>query len=183
MVSFMKTILWATLSANGNYARATPRRPPKQEALADFAELTRAHGNFIVGRKTFEEFQARAERRPPNAEAQTAKTDIVVVSSTLAVPPGAPVTRASDPRAALALVRERGHDTAVVVGGERLHDAFLAEGLIDELVILVAPTFEDEGSKIVLPRGQRRDAELLESKALGGGVMRLRYALGKADVW
>ncbi|MGZ5968773.1 MAG: dihydrofolate reductase family protein [Polyangiales bacterium] len=172
----MRTILWATLSANGNYARSTPRNPPKQEALADFAELTRTHGNFVVGRRTFEEFQARAG-------APMAKTDIVVVSTTLTIPAGAPATSAKDPRAALAVVRERGHETAVVVGGERLHNACLAEGLVDELVLVIAPSFEDEGLKIVLPRGQRRDAELLESKALGGGVMRLRYALGKADAW
>jgi hypothetical protein len=70
----MKTILWATLSANGNYARRSPRHPPKQEALADFAAETGAYGNFIVGRKTFEELQANAERRP---SAPMPQTDIV----------------------------------------------------------------------------------------------------------
>ena len=54
----MKTILWATLSANGNYARASAEHPPKPEATADFAEHALAHGNFIVGRRTFEAVQA-----------------------------------------------------------------------------------------------------------------------------
>lgn len=27
----MKTILWATLTANGNYAQSTPENPPKKK--------------------------------------------------------------------------------------------------------------------------------------------------------
>ncbi len=176
----MKTTLWATLSANGNYARTSPRHPPKQEALADFAKETGAYGNFIVGRKTFEEFQANAQRRPSGP---MPKTDIVVVSSTLALPPGAPAHVATEPKAALALLSERGHATAVVVGGERLHNAFLAAGLVDELVLVITPWLEDEGFKLLLPRGERRDATLVEHTALGGGLVKLRYALGPSDTW
>jgi hypothetical protein len=29
----MKTILWAALTANGNYAQSSPEHPPKKEAL------------------------------------------------------------------------------------------------------------------------------------------------------
>jgi hypothetical protein len=32
----MKTILWAALTANGNYAQSSPEHPPKKEALDDF---------------------------------------------------------------------------------------------------------------------------------------------------
>ena len=50
----MKTILWATLSANGNYAQSSPENPPKKEAFDDFVKQARAAGNLIVGRRTFE---------------------------------------------------------------------------------------------------------------------------------
>lgn len=50
----MKTILWATLTGNGNYAQSSPENPPKKEALGDFAAHAQAAGNFIVGRRTFE---------------------------------------------------------------------------------------------------------------------------------
>jgi dihydrofolate reductase len=70
----MKAILSATLSANGNYARATPDNPPRPEALRDFAAQATACGNFIVGRKTFEGFAANG----PNPA--FAGLDIVVVS-------------------------------------------------------------------------------------------------------
>jgi dihydrofolate reductase len=177
----MKTILWATLSANGNYARGTARHAPKPEALADFAEQARTYGNFVVGRRTFTEFQENASRRPANAGALTA--DIVVLSSQLALPAGAPAVVARSPREALERVKERGHATALVVGGEAVHNAFLAEGLVDEVIMVVAPFFEDAGLKLVLRAGERREAKLLESQSIGGGHVRLRYALGPADAW
>lgn len=52
----MKTILWATLTANGNYQPNDPKHPPRPEALADFAAHVRAAGCFVVGRRTFEGF-------------------------------------------------------------------------------------------------------------------------------
>jgi len=181
MFSRMKTILWATLSANGNYARSSQRHAPKPEATADFAAQARKYGNFVVGRQTFVEFQENASRRPQNASLDG--IDVVVVSSTLSLPPGAPARTAADPRAALALLRERGHQAALVVGGERTHNAFLAAGLVDEVIVVVTPSLEDEGRKIVLPRGERRDVTLLEHEPLGGGLIRLRYALGPAEGW
>ena len=84
---------------------------------------------------------------------------------------------APTPSAALELLRERGHSTALVAGGERLHNAFLAAGLVDELILNVAPFLEDEGFKLVLPRGEHRELDLLESKPLGGDLVQLRYAL------
>jgi dihydrofolate reductase len=173
----MKTMLWATLTANGNYARNDPAHPPRPEALADFAAQATAAGNFIVGRRTFESFQAQS--RPPRVDASVApspfaSTTIVVVSSTLRVPG---VLSASTARGALELLAEHGHVTALIAGGEQLHNAFLAEDLVDELVLNVAPVLEDDGFKIALPRGQYRKLSLIETKPLGGGVIQLRYDL------
>jgi len=173
----MKTILWATLTANGNYQRNDPHHPPRPEALADFAANVRSAGNFIVGRKTFEAFAAQqaptADRRAPDASGMGTPT-IVVVSST--PPPG--VLGAPGPREALALLRERGFETALVAGGETLHNAFLAADLVDELVFDIAPVLEDEGLALLLPRGGHRDLSLRETRSLGGGVVQLRYDLG-----
>lgn len=176
----MKTILWATLSANGNYARATPAHPPKPEATADFAAHARAYGNFIVGRHTFEAFQAQPARAGAAVDDDAspfASTTIVLVSTTLAVP-GLPC--AATPQAALALLRERGHETALLAGGEQLHNAFLAHDLVDELILNVVPTFEDAGLKLVLPSGSRRDLALLGTTQLAADIVQLRYALARA---
>lgn len=170
----MKTILWATLTANGNYARSTPAHPPKPQALADFAAQVGACGNFIVGRRTFQEFRAQPQRSASGAGPTFSQADVVVVSHSLELPG---VTVASTPEAALAHLRARGHAAALISGGERLHNAFLAAGLVDELVVNIAPTLEDEGLRLHLPLDQHRELRLLSSRELGGGVLQLRYAL------
>lgn len=165
----MKTILWATLSANGNYAQSTPDNPPKPEALRDFAEHAKAHGNFVVGRKTFEGFAANG----PNPE--FADLDIVVVSSQPVIVPG--VIWAATPSLALRRLEDLGRHTALLSGGESLHKAFLANGLVDEAVFNIAPVLEGEGLRVHLPRGSHRNVTLLEVKELGGGIVQLRYSL------
>lgn len=174
----MKTILWATLTANGNYARSSPAHPPRPEALADFAAQVGAVGNFVVARQTFEEFQSQPSRSAEGAGAVFAQADIVVVSRSWEMP-GPTVARS--PQAALAHLRERGHEAVLLAGGERLHNAFLAEGLVDELLINVAPALEDEGLRLRLPPGGFEHLRLLASRDLGGGVVQLRYALTARD--
>jgi riboflavin biosynthesis pyrimidine reductase len=44
-------------------------------------------------------------------------------------------------------VRERGYTTALLAGGEKLHNAFLERDRVDELLLNVVPTLEDEGLK------------------------------------
>jgi dihydrofolate reductase len=174
----MKTILWATLTANGNYARSTPAHPPKPPALADFAAQVAEAGNFIVGRQTFQEFQSQPQRSASDAGEVFAKADLVVVSRSLEAP-GLQLARS--PQAALARLRARGHRTALVAGGEQLHNAFLASGLVDELVLNVAPTLEDDGLRLHLPLGGHAELRLLASRDLGEGVLQLRYAMPAAE--
>ncbi len=165
----MKTTLWATLSANGNYARSTAEHPPKQEALADFAAHVKKSGCFVVGRRTFEGF--RAGNGP-----SLGPIDIVVVTKSEF--PG--VRTARTPREALEQLAAMGHERAVIAGGEALHNACLADDLVDELVFNIAPALEDEGLNIVLPKGGHRDVRLLGVSELGGGVVQLRYSLERA---
>ena len=167
----MKVILWATLSANGNYARATPENPPRPQALQDFEKQAKAIGNFIVGRATFEGFAARG----PNPAFAT--IDIVVVSRRPLNLPG--VLNASSPREAVELLRQRGAKVALLTGGETLHNAFLADGLVDELVLNFVPVIEGKGLGIHLPAGTHRLATLLGVTDLGGGVTQIQYGITK----
>ena len=54
----MKTILWATLVAHGNFAQISEEKPSHKQAFGEFVARAQATGNFIVGRKTFEGFAA-----------------------------------------------------------------------------------------------------------------------------
>lgn len=166
----MKTTLWATLSANGNYAQSSAENPPKPETLADFAAQAQAAGNFIVGRKTFESFQA-------NGGGPFGALDIVVISSSVKDLPGVKVV--DSPRAALDYLRAKGHTTVLLSGGADLHNAFLAQGLVDEVIFNIAPVMEGKGLNLLLDQAhyQYKDVQLLDCKPLGNGVIQLRYAL------
>jgi dihydrofolate reductase len=165
----MKTILWAALTANGNYAQSSPEHPPKKEALDDFASHVRKTGNFIVGRRTFEGFNANG------AGNAFAGIDIVVVSRNSLEIPG--VRSVATPKEALGYLEQRGHEIALLVGGESLHNAFLAEDLVDELVLNVTPILESRGLNLVLEEGQYKHVQLLDFKDIGGGIIQLHYAV------
>ncbi|WP_276356927.1 dihydrofolate reductase family protein [Cohnella caldifontis] len=166
----MKVKLWATLSANGNYAQSSAENPPKKEALDDFAAHVREAGNFIVGRRTFEFFRA-------GGGAGFSGIDIVVVSKGVTEIPGVKV--AKSPQEALDYLRDKGHATALVSGGADLHNAFLGAGLADELIFNVAPVLEGKGLNLLADTERYRfeAVELVDCKPLGGGVVQLRYAV------
>jgi dihydrofolate reductase len=167
----MKTILWATLSANGNYAQSSPENPPKKEALGDFMTHAKAAGNFIVGRRTFEGMRA-------SGGGGFSDIDIIVVSKSVHDIPG--IKFVGSPQEAINYLQEKGHQTALIAGGGELHNAFIAHGLVDELIFNVAPVFEGKGLNLLLDKDhyQYKDVQLLDFKSLGGGVVQLHYAVG-----
>jgi dihydrofolate reductase len=167
----MKTILWATLTANGNYAQSSGEHPPKKEALNDFVTHAKAAGNFIVGRRTFESMQG-------SGGGPFADIDIVVVSSSIKEIPG--IKLVGSPQEALNYLQEKGYPTALIAGGTDMHNAFLGHGLVDELIFNVAPVLEGKGFNILLDKDhyQYKDVQLLDFKSLGGGAVQLHYAVG-----
>ncbi|QBD76827.1 dihydrofolate reductase [Ktedonosporobacter rubrisoli] len=169
----MKTILWATLSANGNYAQSSAENPPKTEAVNDFVNQARAVGNFIVGRKTFESFAT-------NGGGPFSGLDIVVVSQSAKELPGAQVV--ASPKEALAYLQAKGHQRALLVGGAALHNAFLAQELVDEFIFDIAPVLEGKGYNLLLDQNnyKYKKAQLMDFKPLGNGVVQLHYALEDA---
>ncbi|MGP7816560.1 dihydrofolate reductase family protein [Niallia sp. 01092] len=168
----MKTILWATLTGNGNYAQSSAEHPPKKEALADFAAHAKAAGNFIVGRKTFEGFQA-------SGSGNFTDIDIVVVSKSVKKIPGIKIV--GSPQEALNYLQEKGYKTVLLSGGADLHNAFLEQALVDEIIFNVVPVLEGKGLNLLLDTSnyQYKDVQLLDCKPLGSGVVQLHYAVGK----
>lgn len=167
----MRTILWATLSANGNYAQSGPDNPPKKEALQDFATHAKAAGNFIVGRRTFEGMRGNGGPGP------FADIDIVVVSKSVTEMPGAKVVRS--PEEALNYLDGKGHQIALISGGADIHNSFLSQDLVDEVIFNVAPVMEGKGLNLLIDKDNYlyKHVELLNCQPLGGGIVQLRYAI------
>lgn len=170
----MKTVLWATLTANGNYAQSSPENPPKKEALDDFVTHAIAAGNFIVGRRTFEAIENGSTNGGPFAD-----LDIVVVSKNATEIPGATVARS--PQEALNYLQQKGHQTALIGAGADIHNSFLGQDLVDEVVFNVAPVMEGKGLNLLIDKDnyQYKYVKLLDCKPLGSGVVQLRYAINR----
>jgi dihydrofolate reductase len=176
----MKTILWATMTANGNYAQSSPEHPPKQEALNDFAMHAKTVGNFIVGRKTFEGMQDTT--RVPQTESKNKKgpfadIDIVVISKSTKEIPGVKVVQS--PQEALTYLVKKGHKTALLSGGAELHNTFLQQGLVDEIIFNITPVLEGKGLNLLLDTVtyQYKNIQLLDFKPIGSGIIQLHYAI------
>jgi dihydrofolate reductase len=169
----MKTILWATLVANGNFAQISAENPSHRAAFSDFLARAQATGNFIVGRKTFEELAA-------SGESSMGKIDMVLVSQTIQEIPGVKVV--PSPQEALAYLQARGYTTTLLAGGAALHNAFLGQGLVDELVLNVVPALEGKGLNLLLDqeRYQYQEVRLLAVQSLGDDIVQLHYAVDHA---
>lgn len=167
----MNVILWATLTANGNYARNSQNHPPKDEALADFTAHVKETGNFIVGRKTFELFQ-----KSGGGDAFK-NIEIVILSQEDKKIPGVKI--AHSPQEALQHLKKKGYTAALLAGGEGLHNTFLAEKLVDEIFFNIIPTLEDKGMNLVLKEGDYAEVTLKRVKQLGNGIIQLQYTFTK----
>lgn len=78
--------------------------------------------------------------------------------------------------------RKRADERPIYVfGSAMLTDTLLRAGLVDELLIGVAPVILGEGTPLFKPASLPRPLELLEARALDTGGVLLRYAVPKAE--
>ena len=103
-------------------------------------------------------------------------TDKIVYSSTLEAVSTARtrIERQLEPEAVRHLKRTSDSDSSI--GGATIGAEAFRHGLVDECVLLLCPVLVG-GGKPALPRGVRRDLELLDHRRFGNGVMYVRYAV------
>lgn len=71
---------------------------------------------------------------------------------------------------------EQDGGTLAIYASPRLVHSFLAEGLIDEVRLLIHPVTLGGGTRL-FPAGEAMDLELVESKAFDGGAVYVRYRM------
>ena len=108
-----------------------------------------------------------------------------VVASGERAPAGGGRPRRVDPDALLRLLGARGINEALVECGPALAGALVAGGLVDELLLYLAPTLLGSGSRPLLDlrpppdMASRAELRVLETTSLGGDL-RVRAAVGGA---
>ncbi|QPF73885.1 dihydrofolate reductase family protein [Roseateles sp. DAIF2] len=155
-------------------------------------ELLRGAGTLLFGRLTFELFQdfwPRLAQDPPAddpvlAEIATrvARADKLVVSDGLTLSADAPwrdatVLRRAQAHAAIRALKASAPRDLLAYGSRRLMQGLLAEGLVDELRLLVANVLLGEGQRLFEVAPPPLRLELLEQRRLADSeLVLLRYA-------
>jgi dihydrofolate reductase len=140
-------------------------------------QLTAAD-THLYGRRSYELFRAvfTSPSAPPHAAMMTS-TPKVVVSATLADSGWGPTTviRSNVAAEVAKLKRQPGGNIAVGASGTLVR-FLLAEGLLDELQLLVHPLVAGTGKHLFEGGSQHVPLSLLETRRHGNGVVALRYA-------
>jgi dihydrofolate reductase len=135
-------------------------------------------GTHLYGRRSYELFRSvfTGPAAPPHAGMMTS-TPKVVISATLEDPGWGPTTVISrDITAAVTELKQQpGQDIAVAASGTLVR-FLLAEGLLDELQLIVHPVITGTGRRLFGEGGRNVPLTLLESRPHRNGVVVLRYA-------
>jgi len=166
--------------ADGGFEWATP-----DEKLHTYINsVSRSVGTCLLGRRMYKTMvfweDPQSVRGEPPVMVEYAEIwqgdDKVVYSTTLAevASERTRIERSFEPDAVRAL--KSATELNLSIDGPTLAAHALRAGLVDELHVYVCPVAVGGGTAFY-PAGVRLDLELLEERALGNGVLSLRYAV------
>src|SRR4051794_10735388 len=124
----------------------------------------------LLGRTTYEGFAAAWPERSDDAGFSDRMNSMpkYVVSTTLENPTWANTTVIADDLAGeIGKLKERHDGDILVAGSGTLVRSLLAEGLVDELRLMVFPVVLGKGKRLFADEGERGDFELAETRQTG----------------
>jgi len=141
---------------------------------------TRASSALLLGRVTYEGFAEAWPSRDGEFADMFNSMPKYVVSSTLEQPEwtNTTVLDADDLEAAVARLKQESDGDVVVHGSVQLAQALIERDLVDELRLMVFPVVLGTGKRLFGDPGEKKTLRLVESKAVGDGVVILTYAAG-----
>lgn len=172
----MKVTLYMAMSVNGMIARKDGSEDfLSNENWKTFVSLAEEHGNFIVGRKTYDAVKAWDEDFGFDDLLDIEK---IIVSSDPGQKLDVGYTPALSPQDALETLSKRGLKNALVTGGSALNSSFAEDGLLDEIILNVDPVFIGSGKNVFADADFDLEATLVSSKTTNG-ILTLKYKVRK----
>jgi dihydrofolate reductase len=152
-----------------------------EEGDAFKLDETRNSAALLLGRRTYEGFAAAWPEREGEFADLFNSMPKYVVSSTLQEPQWTNTT-VLDGDLVQEARRLRELDGDVVVHGSvQLAQALVANDLVDELRLMVFPVVLGTGKRLFGDPGAKKTLRLVDSKAVGDGVLILTYAGARQD--
>ena len=167
----MKVIMYMAMSANGIIARENGQ----EDLFSDygwwsFKKLSEQHGCFIIGRKTFDS----CKKYYKNYSLKDVKSRRIIVSkNTNFMPDGFEVV--NSPLNALKKVTKFGLKSCILCGGGINNSSFMNVGLVDEIILDVEPVVVGKGIHLFAESKFENNLDLIGSKKLKKGIVRLHY--------
>jgi dihydrofolate reductase len=147
-----------------------------EEGDAFKLDETRSSAALLLGRRTYEGFAAAWPSREGEFADLFNSMPKYVVSSTLEDPEWTNTTvLGGDLVQEVRRLRELDGDV-VVHGSVQLAQALIANDLVDELRLMVFPVVLGRGKRLFGDPGAKKTLRLVDSKAVGDGVLILTYA-------
>ncbi len=170
----MNISIYIATSANGliSNARGVPDwlSPEYGQGFFEACRRTKA---VIMGRRTYDILA------PDHLPLRDEGVTVVLTSHADLTPANPTVVFTRDrPEAIAAMLAQRGHAEAVIVGGAVTMSQFIDAGLVNEIVLVVEPyLFGGEGLPLLAGVARDRQLALVESAKLNDDTLRLRYRL------
>jgi dihydrofolate reductase len=170
----MNVILYMAMSLNGYIAEENG----SEDFLSDanwkkFCDLAEKHGNFVVGRKTYEAVKNWNEGFGFD-DLKGIKKVIISQDENYALDEG--YVLAASPKDALEKLR--GFDSVLVTGGSTINTAFMKEGLLDEVMVNIEPALIGKGIPLFAKADFLKELEFVSSEE-SDGIVSLHYRIGK----
>ena len=139
---------------------------------------TRSSEALLLGRKTYEGFAEAWPSREGEFADLFNSMPKYVVSSTLQQPEwtNSTVVEPEDLIGKVSRLRDESDGDVVVHGSARLAQTLIEHDLVDELRLMVFPVVLGTGKRLFGDPGEKKKLRLIDSKAVGDGVLILTYA-------
>ena len=165
----MKTALFLSISIDGLIANKDGIPLFPEGAWEDWCSLVNDADNVIAGRSSFEQL------KNDDMAAVLHPTHKIVLSSQNIKLGDSSWQHARSPLEALAILKEKGVELAIIGGGRSVASSFMREQLVDYIIIDLQPIAFGVGIPVFGEAIDMPPLKLLESSSLNDNVLRLRY--------
>lgn len=169
----MKLILMMAMTLDGIIAKDKYQNAnwtSKADKKAFIAE-TKKHGAIIFGETTF-----KAIGRPLPGRLNLVLTMYPEKYQSQAIPDNLEFAGGT-PQKIKTLLQNKGFKSAVLGGGAATNAAFLAAGVVDEILITIEPKIFGRGLNFCEGEDLNLNLELIEVKEIGDDAVQLRYRI------
>jgi dihydrofolate reductase len=171
----MKISVYIAVSANGLISNA--RNQPdwlSNEYGEGLYTMCEKFGAVIMGKTTYNILA------PDYLPLKNKGTTVVLTTDSKAKSDNSSVVfTKDDPAAIVRTLSQRGHTTAVIIGGTMTVSAFVNAGLVDDIYLVMEPVLFGAGMPLLKGVESEIKLNLLEVSKLNDRTLRLHYALIK----